>query len=114
MPKIKRKLTEKEIISAKPKDKPYRLHDDRALSVLVRETGTKVWQYRYHILGKANVYTIGKVGEITTAVPVSDDTRRMLLHGNGELILPGPMPFCFLFRPGITLPIPLVSPVVGS
>ena len=67
MPKLNRKLTEKEILNAKPKEKPYRLYDDGGLTILVRPQGAKIWQYRYRLNGKQNIYTIGKVGEIETA-----------------------------------------------
>lgn len=60
MPKINRKLTDTEIRNAKPKDKDYKLYDEGGLRLLVRKTGTKVWQYPYTLHGKANVYTVGQ------------------------------------------------------
>jgi hypothetical protein len=54
MPKINRKLTEVEIRNAKPKDKAYKLHDEGGLILLVRPSGTKVWQYPYKLFGKHN------------------------------------------------------------
>ena len=39
MPKLIRKLTNKEVTDAKPKDKPYRLCDEGGLRLLVRPTG---------------------------------------------------------------------------
>lgn len=61
MPRINKKLTEKQIINAKPKDKDYRLYDTDGLTLLVRKkSGTRVWQYRYTFNGKANKYTIGR------------------------------------------------------
>ena len=47
MPKIYRKLSDREIREAKPKDKNYFLFDDGNLRLLVRPSGTKVWQYPY-------------------------------------------------------------------
>ncbi|MFS1563093.1 MAG: Arm DNA-binding domain-containing protein [Candidatus Arsenophonus phytopathogenicus] len=36
----------------KTKDKPYRLSDGNGLYLYVPVSGTKVWQMRYHFLGK--------------------------------------------------------------
>ena len=44
MPKIKPKLTEMQIKNAKPKAAPYKLYDEGGLCLLIRPTGTKVWQ----------------------------------------------------------------------
>ena len=63
MPKINRKLTEVEIRNAKPKAKPYRLYDEGDLRLLIRPSGTKVWQYRYIHDGKENIFTIGAYGQ---------------------------------------------------
>src|SRR5579884_1473191 len=83
MAKANRKLTELEIRSAKPRDKDYRLYDEGGLRLLVRASGTKVWQYPYKLHGKANVYTIGKYGEITTAEARQkrDEIRKSIREG---------------------------------
>ena len=60
MPKVKRKLTEAEIKNAKPKAKAYKLYDEGGLLLLIRPTGTKVWQLPFKLNGKYNVYTIGQ------------------------------------------------------
>lgn len=60
MPKIVSRLTDKEIENAGPKDKDYKLYDGDGLQLLVRKSGTKVWQYPYSFSGKRNIYTIGK------------------------------------------------------
>ncbi|MCB9983671.1 MAG: hypothetical protein H6861_08390 [Rhodospirillales bacterium] len=38
------RLTDKEVENAKPADKAYRLYDGDGLQLLVRTSGTKVWQ----------------------------------------------------------------------
>lgn len=60
MPKIVKRLSEKAIDNAKPKDKDYKLYDGDGLCLLVRKSGAKVWQYPYTYNSKRNVYTIGK------------------------------------------------------
>lgn len=59
MPKIVKRLTDKEISNAKPKGKDYRLYDGEGLCLLVRISGTKVWQYPYKFQGKNTIHTIG-------------------------------------------------------
>lgn len=62
MPRLNKKLTDKAVKDAKPKDKKYYLFDDGNLRLLVRPTGTKVWQYPYVFDGKNNICTLGKYG----------------------------------------------------
>lgn len=45
-------------------DKPYKLHDSGGLILLVRPSGTKVWQVPYKIYGKHNIYTIGQYSPV--------------------------------------------------
>ena len=47
MPRIYRKLSDREIREAKLKDKNYFLFDDGNLRLLVRPSGTKVWQQSF-------------------------------------------------------------------
>lgn len=83
MPKVNRKLTDIEIKNAKPEAKAYKLYDDGGLRVLVRPSGTKVWQYPYTLDGKANVFTIGRYGEISTADARKkrDEVKALLREG---------------------------------
>ncbi len=87
MPKINRKLTDREIREAKPKDKKYFLFDDGNLRLLVRPSGTKVWQYPYKLNGKNNIYTIGKYGQeegftsTASARKIRDEIRDLVSQG---------------------------------
>ena len=60
MPKITKGLSDKDIQSAKPKNKDYRLYDREGLCILIRKTGTKVWQYHYKRNEKRKTLTIGQ------------------------------------------------------
>lgn len=79
----KAKLTEMQIKNAKPKAKAYKLYDTEGLLLLIRPTGTKVWQYPYKLHDKYNVYTIGQYPEIGTARAreLRDDARKLIKSG---------------------------------
>lgn len=83
MPKVKRKLIENEIKGAKPKDKAYKLYDEGGLLLLVRPSGTKVWQYPYKYNDKYNVFTIGKYGDVGSAEArrKRDEIKSLLKEG---------------------------------
>jgi len=87
MPKLNKKLSEVAIRNAKITDKNYFLFDDGGLRLLVRSTGSKVWQYPYKINGKNNIYTIGKYGQEEGLVPtatarkIRDEIRDMVAQG---------------------------------
>ena len=40
-------LTPSEVQSAKPKDKPYKLADERGMLLLVKPNGGKLWRFNY-------------------------------------------------------------------
>lgn len=83
MPKRTLKLTETQIKNAKPKDKAYKLYDTEGLRLLVRPSGTKVWQYPYTLHNKSNIYTIGQYPEIGSAKArlMRDEARKMVQTG---------------------------------
>lgn len=67
MPKIKAKLTDVQIKNLKARDKAYKVNDEGGLVILVRPTGTKVFQYPYKLAGKYNVCTIGQYPDVSAA-----------------------------------------------
>lgn len=52
MPRLAKPLTELQVRSAKPKDKPYTLADGNGLYLAVSVAGRKAWQVRYRLAGK--------------------------------------------------------------
>ncbi len=83
MPKIKAKLTDVQIRNLKPKEKPYKVNDEGGLVILVRPTGTKVFQYPYKLGGKYNVFTIGQYPDMssTDARKQRDEVRALIKQG---------------------------------
>ncbi len=41
-------LSVKEIKAAKPKDADYQLYDGDGLTLLIKSSGSKLWQFRYY------------------------------------------------------------------
>lgn len=54
------KLNDKAIQAAKPTDKQQKLSDGEGLILLVRTTGSKLWQLRYRFDGKEKTLSIGQ------------------------------------------------------
>jgi len=52
-------LTDVKIRQTKASDKPRKLADGNGLYLEVRPNGSKLWRYRYRIVGKENVFAIG-------------------------------------------------------
>jgi integrase len=84
MPRINRKLTEAEIKNAKPKAKAYKVYDEGGLYLLVRPTGTKVWQFPYRLDDKYNTFTIGQYPEIGSAEARKrrDEAKTLIREGH--------------------------------
>ena len=55
----KAKLTAKQIQSAKPKEKPYKLADGHGLHLLIKPSGGKLWRLKYRINGKEKLRSYG-------------------------------------------------------
>ena len=73
-------LTDTQCRNAKPADKQYRLSDGGWLTLLVKPTGTKLWQYRYRWAGKESVYSIGEYPQVGLA-----DARTAMLAAKEQV-----------------------------
>lgn len=58
-------LTDKKVLAAKPKEKPYPLADGGGLFLEVLPSGSKVWRYSYRVDGKRTKVTIGPYPVVT-------------------------------------------------
>jgi integrase len=72
-----------EIDNAKAREKPYHLTDGLGLSLLVKPTGKRLWRFRYHFRGNANMLSLGSFPEVSlaTARAKRDDARKLLAEG---------------------------------
>ncbi len=52
-------LSDATIRSLKPREKPYKVSDFDGLFVLVKPTGSRLWQFKYRLDGKEKLLSIG-------------------------------------------------------
>jgi integrase len=76
-------LTDNAIRSAKPRDKPYKLFDERGLFLLVTPSGGRWWRLKFRVAGKEKLLSLGVYPDITlkSARELRDDARRELAGG---------------------------------
>ncbi|MCL5272695.1 MAG: tyrosine-type recombinase/integrase [Gammaproteobacteria bacterium] len=75
-------LTVLKINSAKPKEKAYKLTDQKGLYLLVNPSGSKLWKLKYRFAGKEKKLSLGAYPEISLAEAREKqiDARRMLMN----------------------------------
>jgi integrase len=77
------KLTDSGVKNAKPKDKPYKLMDERGLFLLVNPTGSKLWRFRYRFNEKEKLLSLGSYPDtgLGDARKKRDEARKLLASG---------------------------------
>ena len=56
-----------EVKSAKPRDKQYKLFDERGLFLLVTPAGSKLWRLKYRFDGREKLLALGAFPEVSLA-----------------------------------------------
>ncbi len=76
-------LTEAEIRAAKPKEKAYKLFDERGLFMLVTPAGGRLWRVRYWMAGVEKLLALGAYPEIPLkrARERREEARRLVAEG---------------------------------
>ena len=76
-------LTDTRLRALKPKDKPYKVTDERGLYVEVTPTGSKLWRFRYRIGGAQKKLCIGSYPDISLkqARDAAYEARRAVASG---------------------------------
>jgi integrase len=76
-------LTALGVKNAKPKDKPYKLSDEKGLYLLVTPSGSKLWRLDYRFAGKRKTLAFGKWDdvELAQARERRDAARKTLADG---------------------------------
>jgi len=60
-------LNDPKLRSAKPRDKAYKLTDEKGLYVLIKPTGGKLWRFDYRHEGKRQTLAIGSFPDVGLA-----------------------------------------------
>lgn len=78
-----RPLTEVSVRNAKPKEKPYKLKDERGLYLLIQPAGGRLWRLRFSLHGKESMVSLGSYPDVSLkdARERRDDARRLIAKG---------------------------------
>jgi hypothetical protein len=76
-------LSEARIRSARPKERAYKLFDERGLFMLVTATGGRLWRFRYRLGRVEKLLTLGAYPDVTLkrAREKRDDARKLVADG---------------------------------
>jgi len=76
-------LTDNAIRSAKPREKPYKLFDERGLFMLVTPKGARWWRLKFRVAGKEKLLSLGVYPDVSlkAARKRRDDLRGQLADG---------------------------------
>ena len=68
---------------AKPRERPYKLFDERGLFLLVTPTGGRLWRLKYRLHGRENLISLGVYPDVTLkrAREKRDEARRLIADG---------------------------------
>ena len=77
-------LTDPACRHAKPKDKPYKLADEKGMYLEVMPSGSKYWRMKYRHAGKENRLALGVYPEVSLseARDKRDEARKQLKEGS--------------------------------
>ncbi len=80
-------LTDTAIKKAKPGAKPVKLSDGRGLYLLVSPAGSKLWRWKYRVLGKEKVMALGAYPDVSLAQAREglDKARKVLAAGSDPM-----------------------------
>jgi integrase len=76
-------LTDTAIRNAKPKDKPYKLADEKGLFLLVNPNGSRWWRLKFRIGGKEKLLSLGVYPAVSLkeARDKRDEARKLIAQG---------------------------------
>lgn len=79
----KMKLTARQISTAKPQDKPYKLSDGGGMYLLVNPNGSRYWRLKYRYAGKEKLLALGVYPDVTLADARNkrNEAKRVLAAG---------------------------------
>jgi integrase len=77
-------LTDTQVRQARPKEKEYKLRDERGLLLLVRPTGAKWWRLRYKFQGKEKMISLGVYPDVSLYMARDRRAAARRLIADGE------------------------------
>jgi integrase len=82
-------LTDTAIKKAKPSDKPVKLSDGRGMYLLINPTGSKLWRWKYRVLGKEKLMPLGAYPDVSLAQAREgvDKARKILAAGGDPMAI---------------------------
>ncbi len=77
------KLNARQVETAKPKEKPYKMADGGGLYLLVKTNGSRYWRLKYRIDGKEKLLALGVYPDVSLADARAkrDDARKGIAGG---------------------------------
>ncbi|EAY4976095.1 tyrosine-type recombinase/integrase [Salmonella enterica] len=78
------KLTARQVSTAKPTDKPYKLSDGGGLYLLVNPNGSRYWRMKYRYAGKEKLLSIGVYPDVTLAEARDKRTQAKRILAAGD------------------------------
>src|ERR1700683_71841 len=76
-------ITEARIRAAKPREKPYKLFDERGLYMLINRDGSRWWRFKYRFEGREKLLSLGVYPDVPLkrAREKRDEARRQVADG---------------------------------
>ena len=76
-------LSDTKIRSAKPREKAYKLADDRGLTLLIQRSGARWWRFQYRWQSREKMLSLGTYPDVSRADARErrDTARRQLAQG---------------------------------
>lgn len=97
-------LTDTAVKAAKPREKEYKIADERGLYLLVSPSGGKLWKLKYRLLGKEKKLSLGAYPDVglAKARKLRDAARERLADGHDPALEKKKARFAARLSAGIT------------
>ncbi|MGC8702189.1 MAG: Arm DNA-binding domain-containing protein, partial [Thiomonas sp.] len=76
-------LSDTKLRALRPKDKPYRVSDERGLYVQVATSGSRLWRFKYTFEGKEKLLALGQYPDVPLSLARErrEEARQLLARG---------------------------------
>ena len=77
-------LSDTRIRNAKPKDKSYKIFDERGLYLIIDKSGRRHWRLRYYLRGKEKLISLGPYPYVSLkrAREKREEARTLIVEGS--------------------------------